>query len=147
MSTPITEPLPPVIELGRSLAVLEADYLLLDETTAARSPTQPEEQRMNLLYRQQDTLRELISTIPAATMADAAAQIGVACVLTSQLEASDWRQPEHQDRRRRLMEAVHRITLSALPVVAKAAGLDMNTMGWSDVQRLRATWFGLEDGA
>jgi hypothetical protein len=99
---------------------------------------------MTTLARRGLMLRDLISTLPAVTLPDAAAQIGVASAAAGVLAVSDWSTEETQPLLRPRLEALHRMLLSVLPIVADAAGLDMHAMGWSDTLKLRASRFGGE---
>jgi len=131
------EPLPPVIELGRALGALEAEYWRLDEASVSSSTGRLSE-RMTLVDLRQDALRLLISTMPAVTLADAAVQLGVAHHWSSTVSDSDWSSEAGRRELERRHEIVCRLMTSALPIVAKAAGLDMTAMGWEDVLRDRA---------
>ena len=58
------------------------------------------------------------------------------------LEACCWHDEDQQERLHQLHAALYRIHLSTLPMLAEAAGLDMDAMGWWQVASLRASELG-----
>ena len=135
--TPTTPPpaMPSVYRLGLCLASVNAEYEQLEASEGNH------DKALTLLERREETLFELISTLPAMSIADAAVQIRVACIYADVLAACEWGKPDAQARLDRSHEALNRIVLSALPHIAAAAGLDMDAMGWSAAARLRAAQF------
>ena len=117
------EPLPPVIELGRSMTAIDEEYYALDDARTGREPTCDEEKKSELLDRQVELLQELISTLPAVTLADAAVQLNIARRILGTLDACDWSRKEAQPLLDRQHRMAYRLVLSALPLVAKSAGL------------------------
>jgi len=135
----IANHLPPIIDLGRALATNDIEYDRLDALVGRR--TVAEDSAMSLLLTRRDALWQLIATMPAMTLADAAVQIGVACHFAGALECSDWSKPDRLERLGDLTEALEHICLSVLPLVAEAAGLDLVEMDWTDLDHLRAKRF------
>lgn len=133
--------LPPILDLGRALASNDIEYCQLDRLTATRSNTPIEDRTMSLLLTRREALWQLIATMPAMTLADAAVQLGVACQFAMGLAGSDWSSPEQRGHFAELAGGLERICLSVLPIVAEAAGLDLVEMDWVDLDRLRANWF------
>ena len=131
--------LPPIIDLGRALASTDIEYDRLDHLMGRR--TVAEERAMDLLFTRRESLWQFISTMPAMTLADAAVQIGVACHFAGTVECSDWSSPDKLKHLGELADALERICLSVLPLVAAAAGLDLAEMDWADLDRLRASRF------
>ncbi|MGI4945585.1 MAG: hypothetical protein ACRYHQ_34320 [Janthinobacterium lividum] len=139
-------PLPAVIDLGRRIAALSAEYdrheqASLDARGNARAQLVAHN-TMKILDEQSQVLRDLVTTIPARSMADAAVQIAEAFGIAEDL----YRNVHSSVEVERLAAALTRLALSALPVIAAAAGLDPAAMGWeSEVGYLYASRFaGLE---
>ena len=139
--------LPPILDLGRALASNDIEYCQLDRLTAARSNTPIEDRTMSLLLTRREALWQLIATVPAMTLADAAVQLGVACQFAMGLAGSDWSSPETQRRFAELTGGLERICLSVLPIVAEAARLDLVEMDWASLDQLRASRFYGTEGA
>ncbi len=129
--------MPSVIELGRALAATNLEYLRLEKP----SPDREVKAALAALSRQEEALSDLITTQPAVTLQDAAVQIGVAVVIASILESSDWSAPAQQIHLDRYHKALDRIAISVLPVIAKAAGMDLDALGWGSTRLLHANRF------
>ena len=67
--------LPPLIDLGRALAAAELEYRRLDEDTEAATRASGQ---MDLLYKRETALRDLIATMAADT--GGASSAGTPCV-------------------------------------------------------------------
>jgi len=130
---------PPIIDLGRALASNDIEYDRLDDLMGRRAAD--EDRAMGLLLTRRESLWQLIGSMPAKTLADAAVQISVACHFAGSLECSDWSGPDTHSRLQELASGVERVCLSVLPLVAEAAGLDLAEMDWTDFARLRASRF------
>ncbi len=134
--SPVTH-LPPIIDLGRALARNDIEYDRLDALVGRRAAD--EDRAMSLLLARRESLWQLIGSMPAKTLADAAVQISVACHFAGSLECSDWSSPDTHQRLEELACGIERICLSVLPMVAEAAGLDLAEMDWTDFARLRVS--------
>jgi hypothetical protein len=121
---PPAAPLPSILDLCRRRLALSNG---LDRLEAARADTTNRAAQISfetaetLSYDQQNALSDLMTTFPAVTIGDAAAQLCVAWLTVSTLENFDIPRTE----RDKLVLTLRRITLSVLPVVASAAGLDL----------------------
>jgi len=133
--------LPPIIDLGRALANNDIEHTRLDKWTCGRSNTPIEDEAMKLLEVRREALWQLIASLPALTLADAAVQLGVATQYAMGLEASDWSNPDVGSRFYEMARGLERLCLSALPLVAQAAGLDLAEMDWSELDQIRARRF------
>lgn len=141
-SSPVAvPPLPSIADLGRMLAVLSEEHDRLDgQNVRADAPADEiaTKRRMDLITDRQWALRDLISALPAKTLADCVVQLDAANLLVAGI-GSGARDQIDQDRRGK---AIERITISVVPVLAAAAGLDLAELGIGEYPRLRATWFG-----
>ncbi len=133
--------LPPIIDLGRALASNDIAHCQLDQLTCRRWNTPTEDAAMDLLLTRREALWQLIASLPAMTLADAAVQIGVACHFAMSLEGSDWSSSDVRSRFYQLAGGLELMCLNVLPLVAEAAGLDLAEMDWAGLERLRATRF------
>ncbi len=133
--------LPPIIDLGRALASNDIAHCQLDQLTCRRSNTPTEDAAMDLLLKRRDALWQLIASLPAVTLADAAVQLGVACHFAMSLEASDWSSADVRGRFYQLAGGLELMCLSMLPLVAEAAGLDLAEIDWTGLDHLRASRF------
>jgi hypothetical protein len=109
------QPLPSILDLARQAGAASgrADDLC-DQSANAR------DDRVTLLYDRSDALRDLLLTFPAKTLGDAAAQLYAGFRLAEEMEVD--LPPEE---RRQCVIKIRRAFLSALPLVAEAAGLDL----------------------
>ena len=135
--------LPPIVDLGFALAEAEVEHRRLRASPGRRRAS--DAATLEVIGSRTEALRALITTLPADTVADAAVQIGVACSLASGLEGADWSDAAERDRLLEMHDAFYRITVSVLPVLAAAAGLDLAEMCWEDVDVARASIFYGED--
>lgn len=147
-TTATTPPLPSVTDLGRRLAALEAAFHREDENQARNKPdinsVQRIERAMDIIDDQRRALRDLIASMPAQTLADAAVQLECAAYIATNLHADHCT----EECLRGLHQKLETICLSVLPIVAAEAGLDVEAMSWTDHCRLRAQRFqGLENVA
>ncbi|MGI4944415.1 MAG: hypothetical protein ACRYHQ_28300 [Janthinobacterium lividum] len=135
-----------MIDLGRRIAALSSEHerqeqAVLDARGNVRAQ-QTAHNAMEILDEQRRVLQELVTTIPARSLADAAVQIAEAFLVAEDLHAN----VHPADDVERLAGALTRLLLSALPVVAAGADLDPAAMGWDqEVGSLHASRFaGLE---
>lgn len=115
----IPQPLPSILDLGR-LAHAAGQSGGIDPVRA-----DDENARGTLLWHREVALRKLLVTFPAQTLADAVTQlyggfIAVEDLLNFELPAED---------RVRDATTVRRALLSAIPVIAAAAGFDLAEIG------------------
>lgn len=113
------QPLPSIIDLGR---LANAAGMACDP-----DPPQPDDDkgRRALLCNREVALRDLLLTFRAKTLSDAAAQLFAAFVASEDL--MNFELPA--EARIRDTVSVRRALLSAIPVVAKAASLDLAEIG------------------
>ena len=137
------ESLPSILALGLALTSTEAEHARL-EKTVAMDTTNLLVDYLEMLSLREDALRNLISTLPATTLADAAVQLEVATTFACGLKVGDLA-PDRSYRTRTEVAALERLIYSALPLVADAAGLDMKRMGWQECNSIRATRFGIAE--
>lgn len=123
-----------VLDLGHMLAESETAYRRLDEDTSGANRNRDD--LVTLIAEREKGLRAVIATLPAQSLADAAVQIGTAVTYASILECSEWC-PEEREQLHDLHAALFRLTLSALPLIAEAAGLDLVDMFWAENAELR----------
>ena len=139
-------PLPAVIDLGRHIAALSFEWQRQEQAALDARGNGPAHlaahNAMDALNEQSRVLRELVTTIPARSVADAAVQLAEAFAVAENLQINVHTADEVEC----LAEALTRLILSALPVVAAAAGLDPPAMDWGqEVGSLYAARFaGLE---
>ena len=103
-----------------------------------------EEIKLALLQQRAIALDNLISTIPASSLDEVVVQLRTALSTARYILDHDWGEVREQNRLNRLAEMLVRITLSALPVVAAAAGADLANMETADISEMRHACFGLE---
>ena len=138
--------LPAVIDLGRRIAALSSEYERQDQAALNARGNGPTclaaHNAMEILEEQRRVLRELVATTPARSIADAAVQMAEAFSIADLLEAA----VHPTDEVERMAAALVWLTLSALPVIAAAAGLNPVAMHWGqEVGTLYASRFaGLE---
>jgi len=123
--------------LGRHLADLEWAYHAQDCADLARSRCSGGANSANetpLMYERIQAVRNLIATIPAANISDAAVLVAEAHIIADQIAAHDLGADEVALR----AERVTRMLASALPWIASAARLELNVMYWSDKVELGA---------
>jgi lambda repressor-like predicted transcriptional regulator len=114
---PTPQPLPSILDLGRhaGTATLRGDDIGDQPETGWANGL------MTLHYDQAEALRDLMLTFQAQTLGDAAAQLWAAFRAAEELEAG--LPPEE------CVTAIKRALISALPLVAKAAGIDLAEIG------------------
>ncbi len=134
-------PLPPIVDLGRQIAALQAaiDSHNVEScsTDLSKAKQQANRRAMDLLFERITALQDLICTMPAMTLADAAVQVSIANLLASGLEDDrrDVKATNHDAWR------VERITLSIFPLIARAAGIDLTAMDMTQFAELRTNRF------
>jgi len=137
---PQPAPLPSILDFGRTRAALlrEADQIAERLDAAARHPRGIAlEQALELAYDRDDALIDLIATLPATTIGDAAAQLCVAWREISYIDSFDLPKADLEAHHAKL----RRMILSVLPVVAEAAGLDLAEITDDWIMDHRATEF------
>ena len=136
LAAKVLQDAPSVASLGQMLARSEQAYQAFDVASLAllevKGSKHDKEQiacadAQALLYERQDALRVLISTQPARTLGDAAVQIAEIGHLADQLHVNDY----DEITQIALTKRIERMALSMLPVLAEAAGLDMQAMNWA----------------
>ena len=123
-------PLPSIEDLGRHLAAVEQAYHRYDASTDNTNRIQIDTD-MELLDERGEALNALMATMRPKTLADAAVLINAAWILAASLGGGE-------DDRKAALRArrLERILVGVLPVVAHAAGLDMEEMDWTQALKL-----------
>ena len=142
--------LPSITELGLMLAEIAKREASIDLITIGRGKPANEEQRQewamfdrdlrtadSLLFARLDALRGLVSTLPAQNLSDCVVQINVASHMVMKITGNDLDKPELDE----LSDAVERIMVSVLPVLAAAAGLDLVEFALDEVTNLHEARF------
>ena len=137
--------IPSITELGRILGAIAQREAAIDLMPVGEGEPANEEERRerwseeqrrttadSLLFRRLDALREMISTLPAKDLADCVVQINVASHLIMKVTCNELKKPDIDE----LAEAVERIMVSVLPVMAAAAGLDLAEYSLDEVANL-----------
>ncbi len=133
---------PSALDLGRQLAAVDLAHEAFDMANVrhpgadgSRSLAHDYKQEATTILRTRaEALRNLITTVPAKTLADAAVLCNEIVVIADRLNAHDDPSPSQVNL---AMERINRMALGMLPIVAAAAGLDMEAMRWSDALRIR----------
>ena len=139
---------PSILELGKHLAQVEISYNAHDVVELNRTLRGGDEDGLRhaknqaeaaqlILGDRQEALRDLICTMPAKTLADAAIQVAAIVVISARLSASH--HTAHQVTRE--ADKIERMALGMLPILAAASGLDMEAMDWADNDQLRPLRF------
>ena len=139
---------PSILDLGKHLAQVEIAYNAHDivelkrgvragDEDAMREATNRSEAAQIILGERQEALRDLICTLPAKTLADAAIHVAGIVTLSARLSASICT----ADQVTRAADKIERMALGMLPILAAAAGLDMEAMDWADNDQLRPLRF------
>ncbi len=118
---------PRIEDLGRQLAAVEEAAHQFDSAFLKPQHDRVSDDARVVLGERGDALRLMISTLPAATVADAAVQVSQILDLTDQLRFYEG----DEDERRNMIARIERMALGMRPVLAQAAGLDMAKMGWA----------------
>ena len=84
-----------------------------------------------------EALRDLIASMPAFTLRDAAVQVEAIVIASSRLSSNVHTEAQVEI----AADRIERMALSILPVIAAAADLDIQVMAWSDYMELRARRF------
>ena len=132
--------LPSIHDLGRRLAGLQAVYDANDSVnTRDESPavqTRATAAR-EITFDQILAVQDVVATMPAVTLADAAVHVAVAANFAARIEGEAFSETELAD----IGTKIERMLLSILPVVAEAGGLSIEDMGWQHMIDLRASRF------
>jgi hypothetical protein len=91
---------------------------------------------LSLCVTRRDALNDLILTMPAVSLADVAAQLEAACRVADGLDTGELPRSIGAS-----VAQLRRALLSAIPVVARAAGVDMETVGDGSALDLHAYEF------
>ena len=142
--------LPSITELGRMLAAVTRREAAIDLLPVGRGEPANEEERRarlrdeltnktadSLLFRRLNALRDLISTLPAKDLADCVVQINVAGHMIMKITCNDLDKSELEE----LADAIERIMVSVLPVMAAAAGLGLVEYALDEVANLHEARF------
>ncbi len=135
---------PSILELGKQLAAVEAAHdafdsiamrraLRVDDDDAERRMERRGKAAWEILDVRAEALRELISSMPAQSIQDAAVQVGLICTAGGRLAAS----VHTQEQKEALADGIERMALGILPILAQVAGLDIEAMGWAGNEYLR----------
>ena len=139
---------PSILDLGKQLAAVEIAHEAFDsgnmrlslkvgDAEAARRSKQRGEAAWEVLEPRAEALRELIATMPALTIQDAAVQIALICTASGRLSASI----HSRESSTAMADQIERMALGLLPLVARAAGLDLEAMNWASNEYLRVHRF------
>ncbi len=142
---PVPCVLPSITELGRMLGTTSRREASVNGLRDARGKPASEEQRREiasenmlldtadrLLFRRIDALRDLVSTMPAETLSDCVVQINIAGHFVMKMTCNDLEKPELDH----LSNAIERIMVSVLPVLAAAAQLDLAEFALDEITML-----------
>ena len=137
--------LPSITELGRMLGTIARREAAIDLLPVGRGEPKNEEERRErrseelrlktadaLLFRRLDALRDVVATLPARDLADCVVQVNVAGHMIMKITCNDLEKPELDE----LADAIERIMVSVLPVMAAAAGLDLAEFALDEVANL-----------
>ena len=89
----------------------------------------------DILEERAEGLRMIIGTMTATTLPEAVIQTALAAHFAERVSSLNSAQSEAAS------EAIERLVLSALPVLAAHASMSIEDMGWSDLVRLRGGRF------
>jgi hypothetical protein len=132
----IPQPLPSIVDLGRLANAAGLD----PDADSPSTQTDGEKARGTLLYHREVALRSLLLTFRAKTLSDAAAQLYAGLIAADDL--LNFELPA-EDRCRNAV-TIRRALLSAIPVVAEAAGLDLAEIGAEYIPEYAAREFPAE---
>ena len=140
-------PLPSIFDLGRQLAALEIahrhqDAVCLESRDDGK--VRQAKAAMVAIGEQALAIRDLMVTMSAQTLADAAVQLAIASDIATNLAANEHTNDEVEQ----VSMKLEAITLSAWSIVAASAGIDVGEMNWASQRSLRTNRFlGLEAAA
>jgi hypothetical protein len=132
---PTPTPLPSILDLGQL-----ANAAATNNDPPPSENAADEEARGMLLWDREVALRDLLLTFRAKTLGDAVTQLYVAFIAADDLLGFEL-PPEDRDRK---ATAVRRALLSAIPVVAEAAALDLALIGGEYIPEFAAREFPME---
>ena len=130
---------PRLLDLGVHLADVSKAYEAWDDVIHADAPDGCARGEIDdakeILDCRMEALREMIPTIPPASLADAAVALAGCITIACRLGANVHSEAQVEA----AADKLERMLLAALPFVAHAAGLDMARMDWNgnDYLRLR----------
>ena len=136
----VSTSLPSIQDLGRRIAALNVVHDRCDDENIQADGFAGEHRAqdgMDITYAQITAVKEMICTMPAVTLADAAVQVATALSVVDQIDGA----VRCERTLIQLERKLDRLLLSALPLIAEAAGLSPEEMGWSDLATLRAQRF------
>ncbi len=116
--------LPSIEDLGRRIAALYVEHNRCDTESVHADGQQANlhwQAGMDITDAQAIAAKELICTMPAVTLADAAVQVATALTIADQIDGAAGCEQVLS----RLQNKLDYLLLSALPVIAEAAGLGM----------------------
>ncbi len=132
---------PSVFALGQHLAALERAHEAYDPVNLQRAASAVDETQQRAARAIQEdrmeALREMIASMPALTLKDAAVQVEAITVAASLLSCSTHTEAQVEA----IADRIERMALSILPLIAAAADLDLEAMFWTDNLTLRAHRF------
>jgi hypothetical protein len=134
---PLPRPLPSIVDLAR-----HASAALLLAGRPRQSPKSPGdiEERVARLYERDEALRLVLLTFRPKTLSDAVAQLFAGFIMAEDLAALALPPEEHYRR----AIALRQIFLGTIPVVAKAASLDLAEIGGEYIPDFAAREFPAE---
>lgn len=132
---------PSVFSLGQHLAALERAHEAYDPVNLQRMASAVDETQQRAARAIQEdrmeALREIIASMPALTLKDAAVQVEAITVAASLLSCSTHTEAQVEA----IADRIERMALSILPLIAAAADLDLEAMFWTDNLTLRTSRF------
>ena len=136
-SQTVAEGTPCLSDLGLHLADVRKARETWDEAGLAGCNNPTDRIRLqaarDVLDARIEALHEMIASMPATSMTEAAIVVAECTIIASRLGASV--HSEHQVEA--AADKLERMLLGALPFLAQVAGLDMARMNWADIDQLR----------
>ncbi len=124
---------PSIIIMSDHLAAIDTAYAMLDAAGPTGARLQAHEAAKGLLDERREAVRDIITTLPAADMKDAACIVAGMVTIAGRTYANAYA-PEQQEREAAKLE---RMALGILPIATRAAGMDAAGMGWGGSDSLR----------
>jgi hypothetical protein len=128
---------PSIIMMSDHLTAIDTAYAMLDAAGPTGARLQAHEAAKALLDERREALRDIITTLQAADMKDAACIIAGMVTIAGRMYANAYA-PEQQEREAAKLE---RMALGILPIATLAAGMDAADMGWGGSDSLREARF------
>ena len=136
-SQTVAEGAPCLFDLGVHLADAKKAYDAWDEAGVAGCTDPTDRLRLHgakeIAGYRVEALHELIATMPARSIADAAVVVAECITIAARLSASVHTEAQVEV----AADKLERMLLGALPFLAQVAGLDMARMDWADTDALR----------